>query len=318
MMQIMSSEESMKRNRHTLWLSSLGLVLILVTTLAVPASSQLPPGKLVSTEWLEQNLPRENLRIVDVRQSIMDYWQSHIPGAVYFNPEALRLADRGVPGKLMPPEALVVMLGKMGVSRKTTVVVCGEQNDFRATYLIWALDYLGHPSAMMLEGGFDKWGKEKRPLTQDYPEIKPVEYDVPAEINQKVRATLQEVKGVVSQGGAVLIDVRPAQLYTGEKGFWKRKGHIKGAINHFWGEDLNEDGSWKGKEELKRLYEELGATPERTIIVSCGQGLMSSHTYFTLKHILGYPNVKNYDGSFNEWSNVDELPVETGVPNPVD
>ncbi|NIN00542.1 MAG: sulfurtransferase [candidate division Zixibacteria bacterium] len=303
----------MKRIKFPGWLFSLGLLGVLATVFALPVSSQMPPGKLVSTEWLEQNLPNENLRIIDVRQSIKDYWQSHIPGAVYLNPEALRLADRGVPGKLMPPEALVVMLGKMGVSKKTTVVICSEQNDFKATYLLWALDYLGHASAVMLGGGFDKWGKEERPVTQDYPEIKPVEYGLPAELNQEVRATLQEVKEVVSQGGALLIDVRPAQLYTGEKGFWKRKGHIKGAINHFWGDDLNEDGSWKSREELKQAYEKLGATPDRTVIVSCGQGLMSSHTYFSLKYVLGYPNVKNYDGSFNEWSNIEDLPVEIGT-----
>jgi thiosulfate/3-mercaptopyruvate sulfurtransferase len=109
-----------------------------------------------------------------------------------------------------------------------------------------------------------------------------------------------------------LLDVRPAELYTGEKGFWKRKGHIKGAINHFWGEDLKDDGSWKSKEELTGAYEKLGATPDTTIIVSCGQGLMSAHAYFTLKYILGYPKVKNYDGGFNQWSNIDELPVEVG------
>ncbi len=116
----------------------------------------------------------------------------------------------------------------------------------------------------------------------------------------------------MSKGKGILLDVRPAELYTGEKGFWKRKGHIKGAIHHFWGEDLNDDGTWKSKEELTRAYEEIGATPDKTIIVSCGQGLMSAHTYFALKYILGYPRVENYDGGFNQWSSIDELPVEVG------
>jgi thiosulfate/3-mercaptopyruvate sulfurtransferase len=287
--------------------------LLLLTTLSTsPAWSQMQTSKLVSTEWLENNLKKENLRIIDVRSSIRDYWQNHIPGAVWLSPEALRLADHGVPGKLMPTDALAIMLGKMGVGRGTTVVVYDERNDFRPTYLIWALDYLAHPSALMLDGGFDKWQKEERSVTQDYPKIDPVDYDLTTMPDQEVRASLEEVEEAVKQNRAVILDVRPVELYTGEKGFWKRKGHIPGAINHFWGNDLNQDGSWKDIQQLRDSYEKLGATPDKTIITSCGQGQMSSHTYFTLKHILGYPRVKNYDGSFNEWSNVDSLPVDTG------
>ncbi len=287
--------------------------LLLAMLLSSPALSQTPGSKLVSTEWLENNLKKENLQIIDVRSNIQDYWQNHIPGAVWLSPEALRLADHGVPGKLMPTQALAIMLGKMGVGRATTVVIYDERNDFKPTYLIWALDYLGHPSTLMLDGGFDKWQKEERPVTQDYPKIEPTDYDLTTMPDQEVRASLEEVKEAVKQDRAVILDVRPVELYTGEKGFWKRKGHIPGAINHFWGDDLNQDGSWKEVEQLKDSYEQLGVTPDKTIITSCGQGLMSSHTYFTLKHILGYPRVKNYDGSFNEWSNIDSLPVDTGL-----
>jgi len=290
----------------------LALLVLLLMLFASPACPQQPPSKLVSTSWLEKNLYQEKLRIIDLRSNIQDYWQNHLPGAVWLSPEALRLADHGVPGKLMPPQALAVMLGEMGVDDKTTVVVYAGGNDFTATYLIWALDYLGHPSAAMLDGGFDRWQTENGPLTQDYPKIEPVEYAWPGQPNLEVRATLEEMEHVVDQGGAIVLDVRPPEMYTGEKGFWKRRGHIRGAINHFWGDDLNHDGSWKSQEQLKAAYQQLGATPEKTIITSCGQGLMSSHTYFTLKYVLGYPQVKNYDGGFNEWSNIRDLPVETG------
>lgn len=303
----------MKKTSSRLLATTLAVLLFFMIQSASPACSQGLPSKLASPEWLERRLNQENLRIVDVRQSIQDYWQNHIPGAVYLSPDALRLADGGVPGKLMPAQALAIMLGQMGIDEKTTVIVCAGGNDFTATYLIWALDYLGHPFAAMLEGGFDRWQREGRPLNQDYPRIKRVEYKPPSKLNQEVRATLEDVKDAVNRGGAVLLDVRSEQLYTGEKGFWKRKGHIPGAINHFFGDDLNEDGSWKSAGQLKANYEQLGATPDETIITSCGQGLMSSHTYFTLRYILGYPKVKNYDGGFNEWSNLDELPVETGV-----
>jgi thiosulfate/3-mercaptopyruvate sulfurtransferase len=303
----------MKTTEFVIQRTIFGLLLVLIVSLVVPISAEQLPSKLVSTEWLSASLSKENLRIIDIRGSVRDYWQSHIPGAVYFSPEAMRLADGGVPVKLMPPEALAIMLGKMGVNEKTMIVVYAEQNDFKAPYLIWALDYLGHPSAAILEGGFGKWQKEERVVTQDYPKITPTQYPLPLKLHPEVRAKLEEVKKVVSSGGAVLLDVRPTEMYTGEKGDWKRKGHIKGAISHFWGEDLNQDGTWKSKEDLKKAYEELGATPDKLIITSCGQGQMSAHTYFTLKYILGYPRVKNYDGGFNEWSNIEELPVETGL-----
>ncbi len=277
-------------------------------------------SRLVSTEWLAQNLNNKNLRIIDVRSTVRDYWENHVPGAVYLSPEALRMADRGVPGKLMPAEVLVVMLGKMGVGRNTAVAVYAEQSDFKPAYLVWALDYLGHPSSAILDGGFTKWKEEGRPVTQDYPAVTPVEYRLPASGSgpANVRATLEQVLEAVRAAGsgqnkgALLLDARPQELYTGEKGSWKRKGHIKGALNHFWGTDINEDGTWKSREELSAVFAELGALPERPVIVYCGQGQMSSHLYFTLRHVLGYGDVKNYDGSFNEWSNREELPVETG------
>ena len=204
----------------------------------------------------------------------------------------------------------------MGVNKNTAIVVYGKGNDFNAPYLIWALDYVAHHSAAMLDGGFKKWQKEGRPVTQDYPRITSTQYPMPSHLHEEVRATMEEVKGAISKGTAVLLDVRSPALYTGVQGPWKRKGHIKGAINHFWADDLDADGAWKSKEELQKAYSQLGATRDKNISVSCGQGQMSSHTYFTLRYLLGYPNVKNYDGGFNEWSNFLELPVETGISKP--
>jgi thiosulfate/3-mercaptopyruvate sulfurtransferase len=284
---------------------------LFVTLIFIPVFSGELPSKVISTEWLEANLSKENLRIIDIRSSLKDYWQGHIPGAVYLSLDALRWPDGGVPVKLLPAEALAMMLGEMGVNEKDMVVVYSEKPDYKAPYLIWALDYIGHHSSALLEGGFDKWQEEERPTTKDYPDISLGDYKLASKLDEEVRASLEEVRKIASLGGGVIVDVRPAELYTGEKGFWKRKGHIKGSINRLWTEDLKEDGTWKPKEDLKKAYTKLGATPDKTIIVSCGQGLMAAHTYFTLKYILGYPQVKNYDGSFSEWSNIDELPVET-------
>ncbi len=293
----------------------LGIV-VLIFVMELTAASVWAAGqetKVVSTNWLKKNLSRSDIRIVDVRNSVADYWQSHIPGAVYMNPEVMRLADHGVPVKLMPPDALVIMLGEMGIDPDTMVLVYTEKGDFKGPYLVWALEYLGHERVAVIEGGFANWQKENLPVTQDYPEIAVKKYPLPKIVRREVRASLDEVKKAVASGGALILDVRPVELYTGEKGPWKRKGHIKGSLSRFWGEDLTADGMWKDKAELKTAYEKLGITPEKQIITSCGQGQMSAHTYFTLKYLLGYPKVMNYDGSFNEWSNIQDLPVETGM-----
>jgi len=292
-------------------------LLVLAVGLALASSglfaSGAPPAteRVVGADWLQANLDRPEIRIVDMRGDIRDYWEGHIPGAVFLDSAALRWPDRGVPSKLMPTAALALLLGEMGVRKNTQIVVYSEVNHYRATYFMWALDVLGHPNWVLLEGGFERWKKESRPVTQDYPALKPVVYSAGRQPDAGVRATLADVRDRNS-ATTVLLDVRQADIYAGEKGSWKRKGHIKGAINHFWALDVDETGAWRPADELRRAYEALGVTPDKTVIVSCGQGQMSSHVYFTLKYVLGFPRVKNYDGSFNEWSAVASLPVETG------
>lgn len=289
------------------------LVLILVIT-GLNVFGVVPPiERMITTKNLEVNLEK-NIRIVDVRPDIKDYWKGHIPGAVYLNPETLRLSEAGVPGKFIDPNIFYEILENLGIERNSRVIVYSEGNDFRATYLIWAFDYIMHNQALLLVGGFKKWEEEGRPVTQDYPEIKRVNYSLPRSNNivYRIRADIDYVKENKDKKDVVFLDVRSKDLYTGEKGFWKRLGHIPGAVHHFWQDDLNPDGSWKSKEELLKIYKDLGVTPDKTIIVSCGQGQMSTHTYFTLKYILGFFDVRNYDGSFNEWSNRHELPVDKG------
>jgi thiosulfate/3-mercaptopyruvate sulfurtransferase len=266
----------------------------------------------VTTQWLQQNADAENLRIVDVRKDVIEYWIDHLPGAVYYHPDGMRLAQGGAPVMVMPPSAFVVMLGEMGISPATRVVVYTETGDYKAPYLVWALEYVGHQHVAVLEGGYNKWKLEGRPWTKAYPKITPTTYPLPKQPNESVRASLAEVRAALRTGAARLVDVRPPDLYTGERGFWKRNGHIPGAPGHYWADDLKADGTWKSKEDLRKAYEAIGVTPDQAIIAYCGQGTMSAHAWFTLKYLLGYPNVKNYDGGFSEWSDYDELPVKAG------
>jgi thiosulfate/3-mercaptopyruvate sulfurtransferase len=265
--------------------------------------------KLVSGEWLAANLSNEKIRIIDTRMDIRDYWLSHIPGAVYVDTDLLRWPEQGVPGKLMSVEALALLLGQMGIGEKTMVIAYYDKNGYPPFYLLWALEFIGHEDFALLEDGIERWKVEGRPLTQDYPKIKPVSYRLPAKPHSDIRASLEDVLKE-SKSGAVLLDVRPEDLYKGEKGAWKRKGHIKGALSHPWALDLSNDGSWKPKEELLAVYAKQGVTPDKKIIVYCGQGQMASFAYFSLKHRLGFPKVKVYDGGFSEWSAREDLPVE--------
>jgi thiosulfate/3-mercaptopyruvate sulfurtransferase len=295
--------------KRTLVFIAVGAVLSGCGPIALGA--QPAADRIVTPDWLQTNLGRPEIRIVDMRGDIREYWEGHIPGAVFLDSTALRWPDRGVPSKLLPPAALALLLGEMGIGKRTRVIVYSEVNHYRATYFMWALDVLRHPNWALLEGGFERWKKESRPVTQDYPALKPTVYVLGGGPDPGVRATLAEVRDR-DTATTVLLDVRQADLYAGEKGSWKRKGHIQGALNHFWALDVDETGAWRPADELRRAYEALGATPDKTVIVSCGQGLMSSHAYFTLKYVLGFPRVKNYDGSFNEWSAVASLPVESG------
>lgn len=267
-------------------------------------------SRIVSTEWLAQHLNDENTQIVDLRDKITDYWAGHIPCAQYLNMEALRWPREGVPGVLLDVEALARLMSRMGVTADGTLIIYAEESNFKPAYLAWALDYLGHKQWVIVDGGYKKWMAEQRATTQDYPKTAVCPCFSYVGPKKAVRSVLDQVLTRPAQ--TVLLDVRDHKAYTGEGGFWKRKGHIPGAISHPWTEDVTPEGTWKSKDELAAAYQALGATPDKTIITSCGQGLMSAHTYVTLKYILEYPNVSNYDGGFNEWQSVAVLPVNVG------
>lgn len=287
------------------------LILILMTsTCQFGLMAQTADTRLVSGEWLQTNLARPDLRIIDMRADVRDYWAGHLPGAVYLDEITMRWPQSGVPGRLIPVEVLVRLLEEMGVNYKTTVIIYTEINNYRATYLAWALDYIGHTGWAILDGGYNRWKNEGRTVFRDYPDIKKTNYGRKINPDKSVRALLEEVKNRDVRT-SVLLDVRPAELYSGERGNWKRNGHIPGARNVFWASFLREDGSWKETSQMADNLREIGITPDKTVIVYCGQGLMASHTYLTLKYILKYKKVRLYDGSFNEWTNRDDLPVET-------
>ncbi len=286
---------------------------MLLVCLAVLAQSP----RLISTAELGSLLAQRdsNVSVIDVRDDFTRYLESHIPRAVYLHAEELRAADHGVPNKLLGLVSYTALFSRLGLRPDRPVVIysAGETRDIDATYLAWILEGLGHPSVLVLDGGFGKWSLENRTVTRRYPVIEPMAF-APAAFTPD-RATLDDVKAALTARDVVIVDARNPDQYAGRAGAQLRRGHIPGAIGHFWQGDLTKVDFatvWKSRDDLRASYVGQGITPDKRVVAYCNGGLESSHVYFALHDLLGYPRVRVYDGSFTEWSERVELPVKTG------
>ncbi len=273
------------------------------------------PPALLSTDSADELVRGGHATVVDIRTEVQVYLRDHLPGAVYLNTETLRAADHGVPNLLLPAESYRLLFSRLGIGFDRPVVIysAGESRNVDATYLAWILQGFGHPAVYVLDGGYGKWQAENRPLTRRYPLVEPA--DLSKRPFTPERATLEDVKAALGQAGTVLVDARAPDQYAGEAGAQMRRGHIPGAVNHYWQDDLERNAFakvWRDRERLRAEYAAQGITPDKDIITYCNGGLESSHVYFTLRFLLGYPRVRIYDGSWTEWAEREELPIATG------
>ncbi|MDL1900627.1 sulfurtransferase [Anaerolineae bacterium CFX9] len=270
---------------------------------------------LVSTDWVAAN--RDNIRLIEVDVDTTQFATGHIPGAVAFNWQS-QLQDN-IQRDIISKEDFEKLLSSVGVSNDTHVVLYGDNNNWFAAYAFWLFKYYGHEKVSLLDGGRKKWLAENREVTTEETSYPPTHYTVQS-INTDLRADRDYVKARLEKADFGLVDVRSPAEYTGEiiapPGMTEtaqRPGHIPGARNIPWAQAVAEDGTYKSREELLALYGAKGVTPDLPDVVAyCRIGERSSHTWFALKYILGFENVRNYDGSWTEWGNLIGAPIRKG------
>ena len=275
------------------------------------------PEVLVSTEWVAQHLNDPKVRIVEVDVDTSQYDQGHIAGALAWNWQS-QLCDN-VRRDLLTKADVEHLLGLSGIGNDTTVILYGDNNNWFAAYAFWQLVYYGHKDVRLMNGGRKKWLEEKRPLTQESPKVSPVTYRA-KDPDASVRALRPMVFDAVETGKFNLVDVRSPDEFSGKviappgmSETAQRGGHIPGAKSIPWSKAVNDDGTFKSADELAALYEKAGVQKGKETIAYCRIGERSSHTWFVLKYLLGYGNVRNYDGSWTEWGNLVDAPIAKGA-----
>ena len=275
------------------------------------------PEALVSTEWVAENLGKPNVKLVEVDVDNEAYNQGHIQGAVSWN-WTTQLND-ATQRDILSKDQFEALMSQSGISPSDTVILYGDNNNWFAAFALWQMKVNGHNDARLMNGGRKKWvDVENRPTTTEVPSPAPSTYKVSNRDEAALRARVFDVNDVVKGAKENLIDVRSPAEFSGEviapPGMTEtaqRGGHIPGAANVPWAKAANDDGTFKSADELKALYEgEAHLDPSKPTIAYCRIGERSSHTWFALKYLLGYPDVRNYDGSWTEWGSMVANPIE--------
>lgn len=288
------------------------------TDAAIAAKGYAHPEKLVSTEWLAANLGDPALRILESDEDVLLYEMGHIPGAqkIDWHTDLNDAVERDY----ISPDGFTALLRAKGIDATTPVILYGDKNNWWAAYALWVFELFGFTNVRLLDGGRAKWEAEGRPMVTDVPTFPATTYIATTRDDARIRAFLPEVL-LHQLASGPMIDVRSNPEYTGERTHMPdypqegtlRGGHIPGARNVPWARAAEPDGSFKGAAALRAIYEgEAGLTPAQEVVTYCRIGERSSHTWFVLTYLLGYPKVRNYDGSWTEWGNAVRTPIKKG------
>ena len=274
------------------------------------------PDKLVSTAWVAEHLEDGNVRVIESNEDPLLYPSGHVPGAV----EVDWVKDLNDPLRrdYLDKAGFEALASRIGITPETTVVFYGDKSNWWATYALWVFELFGHTNSRIMDGGRLKWVEEEREVTREKPDISPTSYSAPERDDSQIRSFRDGVLAHVGVGGQ-LVDVRSPGEFAGDllhiPGYPQegavRGGHIPGASSCPWSRAANEDGTFKDAAELRAIYnDELGLDSSAPTIAYCRIGERSSHTWFVLTNLLGFSDVRNYDGSWTEWGNSVGLPIE--------
>jgi thiosulfate/3-mercaptopyruvate sulfurtransferase len=272
---------------------------------------------LVTTDWLAEHLNDQDVVVAEVDENTDLYEEGHLAGAVklHWRDDLQDPVERD----LVDKPSFERLMSERGISNDTTLVLYGDKNNWFAAYAYWYLKIYGHQDVRILDGGRQKWADESREFTTDAPQPRQAEYQA-GERDESIRTYRDTVRGEIGEESKALIDVRSPQEYAGdlvappgyEQEGAQRAGHIPTASSIPWATAVRDDGTFKSADELRELYESKGVTPEKQVTAYCRIGERSAHTWFVLRELLGYENVKNYDGSWTEWGNLVDVPIEKG------
>jgi thiosulfate/3-mercaptopyruvate sulfurtransferase len=272
---------------------------------------------LVTTEWLADHLDDEGLVVAEVDENPDLYDEGHVPGAVKLHWQE-DLQDP-VERDLVEKDAFEQLMGRLGIGNETTLILYGDRNNWFAAYAYWYVKIYGHEDVRILDGGRQKWIDEDRQLSTETPAASPASYTA-RERDESIRTYRDQVRESLGVSGRELVDVRSPQEYAGElispPGYEQegaqRAGHIPTAQSIPWAQAVRDNGTFKAADELRELYGAKGVTPDKSVTAYCRIGERSAHTWFVLRELLGYEDVKNYDGSWTEWGNLVDVPIEKG------
>jgi len=271
-----------------------------------PPAFAAEPGLLVDTAWLGAHLDDADLRVVDMVTEPEAYLKAHLPGALYLNVNDARV---GVPAggfRLPTEDEAARLLGALGIGPDTRVVIYDDTGGLHAARLFFTLDVFGHAKASLLDGGIQAWQRAKLPVTTEIPKIARTDYR--PRLRTELVASAEWVRDRLNDPAIALVDARTPAEYAGKDVRAKRGGHIPGAVNIDWRENLRPDGTFKPVDELRRMYVAKAVTPDKTAVTYCQTHHRAAHSYFVLR-LLGYPRVVGYDRSWIEWGNRDDLPI---------